>query len=330
MIIIHRPTAPCAAQNQALDRHLWQPGEGIPPDAVWIDLIEPTREEDRLVEAYLGIEIPTRDEMADIEPSEILYNEPNARYMTARILCSTESETPKLADISFILTGKALVTVRYDEPRSFTMFMNRAVKPGGCGHQPEAVLDGLVETIIDRAADILAGVGRRIDVLSREIFDNERKGARRTAGFRAAIKSLGRKGDILSNMRESMVSFERMMLFLSAPPAHLTRGHDPAEWRRKIDDIKSIEEHAAFLSGKVQFLLDATLGLVSIEQNDVFKFLAILSGVLLPPTLVGAIYGMNFEGMPELQWAYGYPTALAIMVASALGPYFFMRWKRWL
>ncbi len=330
MIIIHRPTAPCAAQNQALDRHLWQPGEAIPPNALWIDLVEPTREEDRLVEAYLGIEVPTRDEMADIEPSEILYNEPNARYMTARILCSTESETPKLADVSFILTAKVLITVRYDEPRSFTMFMNRAVKPGGCGHQPEAVLDGLVETIIDRAAEILGGVGRRIDVLSREIFDNERKGARRTAGFRAAIKSLGRKGDILSNIRESMVSFERMMLFLSSPPAHLTRGHDPAEWRRKIDDIKSIEEHAAFLSGKVQFLLDATLGLVSIEQNDVFKFLAILSGVLLPPTLVGAIYGMNFEGMPELQWAYGYPTALAIMLASALGPYFFMRWKRWL
>jgi len=330
MIIIHRPSAPCAAHAQALDRHLWQPGEAIPDDALWIDLVEPTREEDRLVEEHLGIQVPTRAEMEDLEPSEILYNENNARYMTARILCSTESETPKLADISFILTQKALVTVRYDEPRSFSMFMHRAVKPGGCGHQAEAVLDGLVETIIDRAAEILGTVGKRIEVLSREIFDNERKGARRTAGFRAAIKSLGRKGDILSNIRESMVTIERMVLFLAAPPAHMPRSLDPAEWRVKIEDLKSIEEHATFLSGKVQFLLDATLGLVSIEQNDVFKFLAILSGILLPPTLVGAIYGMNFENMPELKWEYGYYFTLSVMLLSAMGPYLYMRWKRWL
>jgi magnesium transporter len=112
--------------------------------------VEPTREEDRIVERFLSIEIPTREEMADIEPSEILYHENNARYMTARILCHSETETPKLVDVSFILTERALVTVRYDEPRSFSMFMTRAVKPGGCRHQPEAVLDGLIETIIDR------------------------------------------------------------------------------------------------------------------------------------------------------------------------------------
>jgi magnesium transporter len=329
MIIIHRPAAPCAGQEQALDRHVWSAGEPIPQDALWIDLVEPTREEDRIVEAHLGIDVPTHDEMAGIEPSEILYIENGARYMTARILCSTASDTPRLADVSFILTPKALVTVRYDEPRSFAMFMNRAVKPGGCGHQAEAVLDGLIETIIDRAAEILGDVGKRIDILSREIFDSDRKGNRRTAGFRVAIKSLGRKGDILSNVRESMVSIERMLLFLSGGPARL-QVVDQAEWRAKIDDVKSIQEHATFLSGKVQFLLDATLGLVSIEQNDVFKFLATLSGLLLPPTLVGAIYGMNFERMPELAWAYGYPMALGLMAVGGLVPYLFMRWKRWL
>lgn len=330
MIIIHRPS-PKGPESQALDRHLWQPGEPIPADALWIDLIQPTREEDKLVERHLGIEIPTRAEMADLEPSELLYTENNARYMTARILCSSESETPKLADVSFILTEKALVTVRYDEPRSFSMFMTRAAKPGGCRHLPEAVLDGLIETIIDRAAEILANVGQRIDFLSRSIFENERKGARREAGFRVALKSLGRKGDIISNVRESMVSVERLLLFLSASMPRPQRSHGfQAEWRTALRDVQSIEEHATFLSGKVSFLLDATLGLVTIEQNELFKILSIMSATLLPPTLVGSIYGMNFEIMPELRWTYGYPFALAVMVLAAILPYAFFRWKRWL
>src|SRR5215218_2284514 len=165
MILIHQPANRAGAPENALDRHILQMGESIPDDTLWFDLVEPTREEDRLVEKHLGIEIPTREEMADIEPSEILYHENNARYMTARVLCHSETETPKLVDVSFILTDRALVTVRYDEPRSFSMFMTRAVKPGGCRHQPEAVLDGLIETIIDRAAEILAIAGRKIDRL---------------------------------------------------------------------------------------------------------------------------------------------------------------------
>src|SRR3954447_26784248 len=163
MILIHRPAEQQNGQGEALDRYVLRDGESIPADALWVDLIEPTREEDKLLEGHLGIQIPTREEMADIEPSEILYNENDARYMTARVLCSSESETPKLLDVSFILTEKALVTVRYGEPRSFTMFMARATKPGGCRHQPEAVLDGLIETIIDRAAEILATHGRDAD-----------------------------------------------------------------------------------------------------------------------------------------------------------------------
>jgi magnesium transporter len=308
-----------------------EPGEPIPDDAVWIDLVEPTRDEDKLVERHLGIEVPTREEMADIEPSEILYREENARYMTARILCNSETETPRLVDISFILTEKALVTVRYDEPRSFSMFMSRAVKPGGCRAQPEAVLDGLIETIIDRAAEILASVGQKIDILSRSIFETQRQGMRRDAGFRVALKSLGRKGDIISNVRESMVSVERLLLFLSAsiPRPQRTQGFQ-AEWRTAVRDVQSIEEHATFLSNKVQFLLDATLGLVTIEQNDIVKLFSVIAVIFLPPTLVASIYGMNFKAMPELEWQYGYPFAVLLIVLAAVLPYVFFRWKRWL
>ncbi|MGO4704664.1 magnesium transporter CorA family protein [Microvirga sp. 2MCAF38] len=331
MILIHKPAERAQATDEALDRHIWRPGEDIPQDALWIDLIEPTVEEERLVEQYLGIEIPTREEMADIEPSEILYHEKGARYMTARVLCSSDTDQPRLADVSFILTEKALITVRYDEPRSFSMFMARAVRPGGCGHQPEAVLDGLIETIIDRAAEILGLVGKRIDRLSRSIFEGERQGARRGATFRAALKSIGRKGDVISNVRESMASVERMLLFLSSSMPRPQRPHSyRAEWRTAIRDVQSIEEHATFLSNKVQFLLDATLGLVTIEQNDIIKLFSVMAVIFLPPTLVASIYGMNFQVMPELQWHFGYPLAIGLMILAAVLPYLFFRWKRWL
>jgi magnesium transporter len=328
MILVHRPAK---APQDALDRSILQAGEPIAGDTVWFDLVEPTREEDRLVEQHLGIEIPTREEMADIEPSEILYSEANARYMTARILCNSEGEVPNLVDVSFILTDKALVTVRYDEPRSFSMFMNRVVKAGGCRALPEAVLDGLIETIIDRAAEILANTGQRIDKLSKSIFETDRQGTRRAASFRAALKSLGRKGDVISNTRESMVSIERLLLFLSASMPRPQRAHGfQAEWRTALRDVQSIEEHATFLSSKVQFLLDATLGLVTIEQNDIIKLFSVMAVIFLPPTLVASIYGMNFEIMPELRWALGYPFAIAMMILAAVLPYWFFRWKRWL
>jgi magnesium transporter len=331
MILIHKPAQVLTHLGESLDRYALPPGEPIPEDALWIDMVEPTREEDRLVEAHLNVEIPTREEMADIEPSEILYRENNASYMTARVLCSSDTESPKLIDVSFILTERALVTVRYGEPRSFNMFMARAGKPGGCRHQPEAVLDGLIETIIDRAAEILAMVGKRIDRLSQSIFDTERHGARRTAAFRAALKSIGRKGDVISNVRESMVSVERLLLFLSAtmPRPQKTRGYQ-SEWRTALRDVQSIEEHATFLSNKVQFLLDATLGLVAIEQNDIAKIFSVMSVIFLPPTLVSSLYGMNFHNMPELGWEFGYPWAITLMVLAAIVPYLIFRWRRWL
>ncbi len=331
MILIHKPAQALTHLGDSLDRYVLSPGEPIPEDAIWIDMVEPTRAEDRIVEAHLNIEIPTREEMADIEPSEILYRENNASYMTARVLCSSDTDNPKLIDVSFILTDRALVTVRYGEPRSFNMFMARAGKPGGCRPQPEAVLDGLIETIIDRAAEILAMVGKRIDRLSQSIFETEKRGARRTAAFRAALKSIGRKGDVISNVRESMVSVERLLLFLSAtmPRPQKTRGYQ-AEWRTALRDVQSIEEHATFLSNKVQFLLDATLGLVAIEQNDINKIFSVMSVIFLPPTLVSSLYGMNFQNMPELGWELGYPWAIFMMLLAAVVPYLIFRWRRWL
>ncbi len=333
MIIVHKALASVSGQeNGSLERHVLVPGEAINAAALWIDLIEPTRDEDRLVEEHLGISIPTRDEMQDIEPSSLLYSENSARYMTARILCHSDTETPKLVPISFILTEKALVTVRYDEPRSFQMFASRSIKPGGCGHQPEAVLDGLIETIIDRAAEVLRKVGDEIELTSRNVFEREVGAAEKGDAYQRVIRSLGRSGDLISNVRESMVSLERMLLYLSANMQRPQRASGfLAEWRTAVRDVQSIEEHANFLNNKISFILQATLGLVSIEQNKIIKLFSVMSVVMMPPTLIASIYGMNFKKwMPELEWEWGYPLALALMIAAAAIPYAIFKRRKWL
>jgi magnesium transporter len=334
MIIVHEAKAHPGAGPEAdyFDRRVLDAHEPVPPNAVWIDLVEPTRDEDRLVEAYLGIEVPTREEMQDIEPSSLLYSENGARYMTARIICSSDSHVPKLTAVSFIVTEKALITVRYDEPRSFLLFANRITKPGVCTHQPEAVLDGLIEAIIDRAAEVLRRIGDEIEGTSRSVFETDAATSDRGKGFQNVIRSLGRHGDLISNVQESMVSLERMLLYLSTNIIRPKRSSGfESEWRTAVRDVKSIEEHALFLSSKMQFILDATLGLVSLEQNRIVKIFSVLAVIFMPPTLVASIYGMNFKvGMWELEWSHGYAMALLMMLCAAALPYMFFKWKRWL
>jgi magnesium transporter len=308
-----------------------KPGEAIPANAVWIDMLAPTKAEDDLVETHLGVSIPTREEMRDLEPSEIIYNENGARYMTARIICKSLTEVPKLADVTFILTEKALVTVRYDEPGSFAIFLNRVSKPDGCTAQPEAVLDGLIEAIVDRAAEVLRGVGDQIDASSRKIFEVGGASVERGGAYQGVLQDIGQYGHVISNVRESMVSIERVLLFLSAnyQRPQKTAGF-AAEWRTALRDVQAIEEHATFLSSKLQFNMDATLGLVSIEQNKIIKLFSVVSVVMMPPTLIASIYGMNFKVMPELDWPLGYPMAIVMMIVAAVLPYLFFRWKRWM
>ena len=304
---------------------------GIPPDALWIDMISPTRDEDSLVQTHLGIEIPTREEMADIEPSEILYRENNALYMTARVLCSSDTESPQLARRIVHPHRKG---AGHGALRRTPFFRHVHVPRDQAGRLPPPAGGG--SRRIDRDRHRSRGrnsckVGKRIDYVSREIFETERKKARQTQVFRAALRSIGRKGDVISNVRESMVSVERMLLFLSAAMPRPQRAHGfQAEWRTALRDVQSIEEHATFLSSKVQFLLDATLGLVTIEQNDIIKLFSVMSVIFLPPTLLASIYGMNFQIMPELHWRHGYPFAILLMVAAAVLPYVIFRWKRWL
>ncbi|GEP10491.1 magnesium transporter CorA family protein [Methylobacterium gnaphalii] len=334
MIFIHQPV-PGAAQ-MILERRPLELQDVIPEDTLWLDMVRPTREEDLKVESFMGITVPTREEMKDIEPSELLYVEEGARYMTGRVLSKVEdSEEPGLAGITFILRGSRLVTVRYEEPQAFRMYTQRAGRSTGNGPSVsstgETILAGLIEAVIDRAADVLQLQGERIDRLSRKIFEEKSDPSARNTALQDTLRALGRHGDLISKQRESLVSMERILLSLSATYRTAKAPRELREdVRSTLRDLQSLEEHATFLSTKIQFLLDATLGLVNLEQNNIIKLFSVMAVVFMPPTLIASIYGMNFKSMPELDWPYGYPLAVGMMVVAAVLPYVFFRWKKWL
>jgi magnesium transporter len=332
MIITHRIRYNGSESKPLFERHVLELNESLPDDCVWFDLFEPTGGEDRRVEEVLHISIPTRAEMKDLDPSGILYKEGEALYMTARVFCQSEGGNATLADVSFILTQKALVTVRYDNPKAFQMFATRLARPNACGHAAAAVLDGLLDSVIDRSGEVLRQVGDKIEALSHSVFSKRDKSNMISNSLNDTIRDLGSMGDLISHVRESMVSLERMLLFLGVQAKTGTDGFNlAAEWEADAKDVRAIEDHASFLAGKVQFLLDATLGLVSLEQNNAVKIFSVMAVIFMPPTLISSIYGMNFKKwMPELEWEYGYPYSLMMMVLSAVVTYSFLKWKRWL
>jgi magnesium transporter len=199
----------------------------------------------------------------------------------------------------------------------------------------DVVLNGLLEAVIERAADILERVTVQVDSLSNEVFKHSAdtpansSGARNFRDFQEILREVGKTGDVASRARESLMSIGRLLAFLGQ--ALPKQSKDPKNqvkvmWR----DVQSLLDHANFLSGKITFLLDATLGMVNIEQNAIIKIFSVVSVVFLPPTLVASMYGMNFKIMPELEWTFGYPWALLLMVVSAVAPFLYFKRKGWL
>jgi magnesium transporter len=301
---------------------------------VWLDLLQPTAEEDHLVEALLGITIPTQAEMEEIELSARLYHEDGAEFMTMTGLHQLDSDDPTKTPITFILKGKTLVTVRYAEPKPFLAFTLRAqkAKSTACG-SGEQVFLGLLEAMIDRTADALERVGNEVDQISRDVFGKKSSTAKQLQqDLRSIIERIGAKAELLTMVQESLVSISRLMAFHIAPEANTTKaGRDARQLVKLIQrDAVSLGEHARTLSSKINFLLDATLGLINLEQNQIIKIFSVAAVVFLPPTLVASIYGMNYEVMPELHWDFGYPFAIGLMILSAVLPYLYFKKRGWL
>ncbi len=297
---------------------------------VWVDLFEPTEDEQRLIGERYGIDVPTKDEMMEIEPSNRLYQEDGALFMTATLVAQVEQEEPRSAPVTFILSPERLFTLRYINPRSFRSFAINAQRGQIPDTRPEVVLTSLLESVINRLADILERVGTDVDQISRDVFQPDQPKGQRKA-LDQLINAIGRAGDMNSRVREALVSVARLVSYFTHPANGYSRKDEFRELIKSLGrDLAYLTDHAGFQANKVQFLLDATLGRISIEQNSIIKIFSVAAVVFLPPTLVASIYGMNFQFMPELVLRYGYPMALGLMVLSAIGPYLFFKRKGWL
>jgi magnesium transporter len=307
------------------------PGAAIRDETIWIDLVAPTREEEAAVERALGIAIPTRDEAREIEASSRLYRENGAAYMTAYIVYNADADRPGGATLTFVLAGSRLVTIRYHEPKAFPRYAARAAKGEIDCASAAMVMIGLIESIVDRAADVMERTQDQVEAVGQRIFGAETGGRHFERQLDVMLRSVGRQGDITARLEESLFSLERLLGYLA--PVLRERG-EPAQTLASLEseqrDVRSLAEQMRFLTDRITFLLEATLGAISIQQNRAVRVFSLLAVTLMPPTLVGAIYGMNFKHVPELDWIWGYPMALGMMVLAALLPYLYFRRKGWI
>jgi magnesium transporter len=322
------------SHGQAVAEHA---ADTLTRDVVWVDLCNPTPSEIASIERAFHMEVPTREEMGEIEASSRLYTENGALVMTAPVLHRATAEIPESGVITFILLAEALVTVRFVDPLPFAAFARRAERNPGLAATAQTALLGLLESITDRLADVLELAQADMEQVSRDIFAKRaalstatasREARRKAPDLQDTLRRIGRVGDLATKARDSLLGLSRIAVFLNA------QGEMKKDIKARIKtlsrDLGSITDHAHFLAGKVNFLLDATLGLINIEQNAIIKIFTVAAVAFLPPTLIASIYGMNFDFMPELHFRYGYLLAIALMILSAALPMWYFRRRGWL
>lgn len=305
-------------------------------EVIWVDLLAPTPEEIKAIESLEGLSLPTRNEAQEIEISSRLYIESRTLFMTATVMVKTADANPTTTPVTFAYRPDRLVTLRFDDPTPFNDFGARYERNPGGFQTAQRLFLGLFDEVVDRIADILEFVAADLNALSTIIFLGEKRepGA---IDYNNLLQRIGQNAARTANARESLVSLQRVHGFFTETCGSL--GPEPVDehWRITGKDVSALADHANFVSSKVTFILDATLGLINSEQNTInsqqnriTKLFSVLAVVLLPPTLVASIYGMNFLHMPELRWTWGYPFALGLMLVSAVVPYLIFKYKRWL
>ena len=305
-------------------------------EVLWIDLFDPTSDEIKAIEAVEQLSLPTRNEAQEIEVSSRLYIEGRVLFMTATILVRAANPNSATTPVTFAYRQGRLVTLRFDDPMPFKGFAVRFERNPELFQTPQKILLGLFDEIVDRIADILEFTATDLNDLSTTIFMGEIRepGA---VNFPELLKRIGQNGVRTANARESLVSLRRMHGFFTEACGNQSQEQVDDYWRITGKDVIALADHANFVSSKVTFILDATLGRISSDQNTInsqqnkiIKLFSVLAVVLLPPTLVASIYGMNFHHMPELKWAWGYPLSLALMIIAGVVPYLVFKYKRWL
>lgn len=299
-------------------------------EATWIDLLKPTKEEEAWVEKILAIEVPTQEEMREIELTSRLYKVNDSLFMTAVMIAQSASLTPKYDSITFVLTPRQLITIRYIEPQSFKLLSNKLLKTSKSYHSSD-ILIALLEVTVDRLADTLEYIGQRLDEHSNYIFPYDYlNGSKHKPDYQKVMQNIGITNNLSAKARESLINFNRLIVFFRQSVDTRIDKESKIRLINLMKDLDSLSDYANFISNKINFLLDATLGMISIEQSAIIKIFSVAAVIFLPPTLIASIYGMNFKFIPELSFTWGYELAIIMMLVSAWLPYKYFKHKGWL
>lgn len=299
---------------------------------VWIDLIQPTSEEIARVQTDFGVRVPAREQLDEIESSSRLQSQGKRLYLSMPVAALHELVEAPPSPLGFVISPELLITVRYRELRSFDTARESIAKADGQSTST-STFAALLEAMVDAEADVLEKTARDLGDISRRVFrrgdSRAARGPRLNRLLREALTAVGDIGEHLSQLRETLMGLQRIIPFATDAGQSWLGPDTQGRLKTVLQDLSSLADFEAHLSGKTQFLLDATLGFINTEQNDIFKVLTIVSVVGIPPTLIASMYGMNFHNMPELSWPWGYQYGLALIAASTLLPILWFKWRRW-
>ena len=299
-------------------------------EAAWLDLQNPTDEERALAERLTGLRIPTRMDVEEIESSSRVYMEGQTFYLSTPLVRRGDG-LAFTSPLGFVLSADRLVTIRYTDFPVFETISGRIAKNSD-PHGSEDTMVMLLEGFIDRIADLLEGSGHDLDELSARIFRSVEPGDGTSHDrlLRELLQKIGKEAKLASAIRDSLLGLQRIILYISDSAERPCHEHLAARLHLLSKDIGSLNDYDSQINNKVQFLLDATLGFINIEQNNGIKILTVVSIVGIPPTLIASIYGMNFKDIPELSWSFGYWYALALMGFTIVAPLIWFWRKGWL
>ena len=312
-------------------------GAVLPSQVKWIDILDGSADEIAFVERAIKRHLPTLAELNEIETSSRLRSDRGALCLSAPVVSRITSGMPKTSPVGFILTKDLLVTIRFAQLTSFAAFEEEYTEEDTVYVGSVGAFVGLINAIVDRAADLLENVESELDQISQGIFYGDvgalsvrQTPARETASLRETLKRIGYNGDLSTKIRGSLLGIGRIASYVGAMGTEWFPAELKEHLKTQQHDIASMSDYDMHLMNKVQLLIDTTMGLINIEQNNIIKVLTIVSVVGVPPTLVASLYGMNFHNMPELAWAWGYPYGLALIALSAIGPIVWFKMRGWL
>jgi len=307
--------------------------EGAPAEnAVWIDLLDPNDEERTKASSHCGVEIPSRNALEEIEASSRLRVRGDMLILSMPIASKSPGGDSTPTPLGFVLTPKLLVTIRYAELHAIRPALDHLGKDA----KPTSVemFALLVEAMVDYSADLLEQIAAVLNDIARRVFrraDSDTRGnvMRSNRMLKETLREIGAVANRLSHIRDSILGLQRIAPFAGESGKQWIGDAVQARLKTVVKDLQSLADFEVHLTDKVQFLLDAVLGFINTEQNDIFKVLTIVSVVGIPPTLIASMYGMNFDTIHEYHWRYGYAWGLFLIVLSAVLPTAWFKWRGW-